>query len=534
MQLLNNISIKLRLILLSIIAVMSIAFVVIINIIEQGKLDTQNNYLNTITKFKYHHIELLSSIRGHQLFVLDSEIKRYHKNMKQLKTNIKTLYKAISKEGHKTLAALEKDLNTWNGHNMIRIKLSEKKDMMDFDEWYDSKERDQMSVALTATRKLNASIDKSIAKVEDLIEKNSQREISALSTAKWIAITILTVIIAIIVQLIAYSISSSTSTIRKQISVMSQNCDLGTPIIVKGNDELTYVSSNLNKLIGSIKEALSSAKNTAHTNTSLINDLTKSMQQIDEKSQMSASYAHSTKDKNTQILSLVTATKNASESSSKQTDTVRQTLNSARTTLSSMNTLVEDSLHAQADLTNRLSALASDTEQTKEILNAINDIADQTNLLALNAAIEAARAGEHGRGFAVVADEVRQLAEKTQKSLVEIQASINIITQSVIDVSSQIEENSRTIKKLSETSIEVDGHMSESVEIMDKTCAISNDQVEKMNQVTANINELANNIDALDKIAQENSLEVKQVTSFASTIKESMQNLDSQINQFKT
>jgi methyl-accepting chemotaxis protein len=119
------------------------------------------------------------------------------------------------------------------------------------------------------------------------------------------------------------------------------------------------------------------------------------------------------------------------------------------------------------ELSGNLQALVGNAQETKAILVTIGDIADQTNLLALNAAIEAARAGEHGRGFAVVADEVRKLAERTQKSLAEISATINVLIQAINDNSESLHQNMDEMMDLTHYVGTVDQKMDELLTSMD-------------------------------------------------------------------
>lgn len=133
---------------------------------------------------------------------------------------------------------------------------------------------------------------------------------------------------------------------------------------------------------------------------------------------------------------------------------------------------INASMHSVSEQTTEATAQAQDI---KNIVSMIQDIAQQTNLLALNAAIEADRAGEHGRGFVVVADEVRKLAEKTSKSLGEIEANINMLVQSVNEISEAVNEQTLGLTQINDSINQIQMITQENIQIADLTNGIASE-----------------------------------------------------------
>ncbi|WDE04638.1 HAMP domain-containing protein [Thalassomonas viridans] len=359
------------------------------------------------------------------------------------------------------------------------------------------------------------------------------------TTDDTVMVLVITTLVAIIIAVaIAFLLSTKMTKTIKSVLQRARNIAAGDlsaqALKVDSQDELGELTQAINQMSASLHDLIRSVSQASSEVSSGTVQLSAGNTQI----------AQGMEQQNQQIIRVASAmeqmsasvnevARNSAEASSSSTNAesiamtgkgvVGKTIEEMRT----INEVVTGAAKA-------IKKLGESGDEIGNIITVINDIADQTNLLALNAAIEAARAGEHGRGFAVVADEVRQLAHRTMEATEEIKASITTMQQQTSDVIGQMATSTQKVQA--------------GVDLAEDAGVTLEQIVEHAQSVTHNIQsiasvgeqqskaaaEVAQNVDSIASVAEQSSATSSQAVDATQTLSDKADELMGLVQKFKT
>ncbi|GAA7399681.1 methyl-accepting chemotaxis protein TlpB [Helicobacter pylori] len=300
------------------------------------------------------------------------------------------------------------------------------------------------------------------------------------------------------------------------------------------NDEISQVGRGVNLFVENARLIMEEIKGISTSNKTSMDKLVQIAQETQKSMKNSSTTLNSVKNKATDIASMMNISIEQSQGLRKRLIETQGLVKESKDAIGDLFSQITESAHTEEELSSKVEQLSRNADDVKSILDIINDIADQTNLLALNAAIEAARAGEHGRGFAVVADEVRNLAGRTQKSLAEINSTIMVIVQEINDVSSQMNLNSQKMERLSDMSKSVQETYEKMSSNLSSVVQDSNQSMDDYAKSGHQIEAMVSDFAEVEKVASKTLADSSDILNIATHVSGTTMNLDKQVNLFKT
>ena len=356
---------------------------------------------------------------------------------------------------------------------------------------------------------ITAKID-SLKEVEDKITRNItnvlQSKISAEQRGFWAILCIDAFVVIASVLLCVFvtkNILNNLDVVNHKLVFITNNKALNETVEAKSQDCIGQMAKSVNVFLGfihkvfvGIQSAIKSNKNAVQILEGVSNCLDSNSKRIESISQENTQLGQKSSQTLDENIKILQATK-------KELELAIANAKSTKEVIHKVSTKIQESMEQERNNASKIEQLAKEAQNIQRVLSMITEIAEQTNLLALNAAIEAARAGEHGRGFAVVADEVRKLAERTQTSINETSIFTKSILQQVDEVNTQIDESLESMQELVEGSQNMQSDIDTLQKAINTTLEKSLESSAMANLVNENVSALIGNSGKIDMYVKE-------------------------------
>lgn len=398
---------------------------------------------------------------------------------------------------------------------------------------------------LDAAQSLNASevqlanlmgaADKLQTAVRGIAEDTRVSVTDSISSSSWIngVITLVSIALAVLISWYTVrSISNPLSRVNHMLNIMADG-NLTERVDYNAEDEFGELASNTNKLTGNLRKLIEGIANratqlaTAAEQSSNVSDETTNA--IDEQRNQIEQVATATQEMNSTASEMAEGAAQALreiQHSDDEAKRVREISDKNRTTIEGLAREIKDASEV-------IDQLSENSKNIGGILDVIRGIADQTNLLALNAAIEAARAGEQGRGFAVVADEVRTLASRTQESTEEIQDMIESLqndSQRAVTVMNKGREQAELSVNQSDEAAQALQSITDSVH---QASDSSNHIANAANEQSSTAHDISERLEAIVSIAEQTASGSKQTAQASTEVAKLADELQDSIKSFR-
>lgn len=467
-------------------------------------VEEQLELLITQEKITYNMSAQLAEARGYLLF----EDRQFRENFSTITEESEAHQEVISKlDDSEEMKQLHNETKEWR--NLIETEVFDEYEKGNEEQALKNMKEKAVPVSITLLSRYADLADEIGDTISDLGERNVNQGITSLYIGS--IGSILIIICSIIISMVtATTVSKPIVTVMNRMNLMAKGDLSHDPLKTEAKDEtgqLVHAANDMNhhirQLLHEVSDVSTSVTTQSEELTQSSNEVTAASEQIaltmQELATGSETQANNATDLSSRMVSFMTKVQAANEDGSsiqKSSNDVLDMTNQGTTLMKTSTTQMEKIDEIVHEAVEKVEGLDKHSQEISHLVSVIQGIADQTNLLALNAAIEAARAGEHGKGFAVVADEVRKLSEESSESVTSITDIVNRIQHESSTVSTSLRNSYQEVEQGTEQMM-ITGKTFEA--ISSAIMQMSN----KINRIAEHLNDILENTEGMNSAVQE-------------------------------